>query len=71
MMMMLKRTNKVRRNKMAKHIGKVSLPPSHPLFSRGFSITSLRKPMKSTDEKKEDTEEKKTPESDNPSNRKE
>jgi hypothetical protein len=71
MMMMLKRTNKVRRNKMAKLIGKVSLPPSHPLFSSGFSITSLRKPMKPTEETKEDTEEKKTPESDNPSNRKE
>ena len=71
MMIMLKRTNKVRRNKMAKLIGKVSLPPSHPLFSRGFSITSLRKPMKPTEKTKEDTEEKKTPVSDNPSNRKE
>ena len=71
MMIMLKRTNKVRRNKMAKCTGEVSLPPSHPLFSRGFSITSLRKPMKPTEETKEDTEEKKTPESDNPSNRKE
>ena len=56
---------------MAKCTGEVSLPPSHPLFSRGFSITSLRKPMKPTEETKEDTEEKKTPESDNPSNRKE
>ena len=72
MMMMLKRINKkVRRNKMAKCTGKVSLPPSHPLFSSGFSITSLRKPMKPTEETKEDTEENKTPESDNPSNRKE
>ena len=71
MMMMRKRTNKVRRNKMAKHMGKFSLPPNHPLFSRGFSITPLRKPMKPTEETEEDTEEKKTPESDNPSNKKE
>jgi len=56
---------------MAKCTGEFSLPPSHPLFSSGFSITSLRKPMKPTEETKEDTEEKKTPESDNPSNRKE
>ena len=74
MMMMRKRTNKVRRNKMAKLIKKYSLPPNHPLFSRGFSITPLRKPMKPTEEieeTEEDTEEKKTPESDNPSNKKE
>jgi hypothetical protein len=55
---------------MAKLIKKFSLPPNHPLFSRGFSITPLRKPMKPTEETEEDTEEKKTPESDNPSNRK-
>ena len=59
---------------MAKLIKEFSLPPNHPLFSRGFSITPLRKPMKpteETEETEEDTEEKKTPESDNPSNKKE
>ena len=55
---------------MAKIIKEYFLPPNHPLFSRGFSITPLRKPMKPTEETEEDTEEKKTPESDNPSNRK-
>tara|TARA_Y100000034_G_scaffold89950_1_gene108323 strand:+ start:240 stop:455 length:216 start_codon:yes stop_codon:yes gene_type:complete len=71
---MQKRTNKVRRNKMGKCIKRGSLPPNHPLFSRGFLITPLRKPMKPTEETEEtdeDTEEKKTPESDNPSNKKE
>ena len=59
---------------MAKLIKEFSLPPNHPLFSRGFLITPLRKPMKpteETEETEEDTEEKKTPESDNPSNKKE
>ena len=56
---------------MAKLIKEFSLPPNHPLFSRGFLITPLRKPMKPTEEIEKDTEEKKTPESDNPSNKKE
>ncbi|MDP6500007.1 MAG: hypothetical protein QF847_08470 [Candidatus Marinimicrobia bacterium] len=43
---------------MAKITRKFSLPPSHPLFSRGFSIISLRKPIKPKKDKKDEKEKK-------------
>jgi hypothetical protein len=43
---------------MAKLTREFSLPPSHPLFSRGFLITSLRKPIKPKKDKKDEKEKK-------------
>ncbi len=43
---------------MAKIIKDYSLPPNHPLFSRGFLITPLRKPIKPKKDKKDEKEKK-------------